>query len=87
MATFQQSGQEYDAHRFSFFRRSWCFDDSGSRCQYSAFEAYVEQVLGPSLRSGQVVMDNVSVHKVALVQQLLEARCCHLFFLLAYSPD
>jgi transposase len=53
-----------------------------------AFEAYVEQVLAPSLQPGQiVVMDNLSVHKVARVQQLIEDRGCHLLFLPAYSPD
>jgi transposase len=29
----------------------------------AVFEAYVEQVLAPTLRSGQVVMDNLSAHK------------------------
>lgn len=53
-----------------------------------AFESYVEQVLAPSLQPGQVVvMDNLSVHKVARVQQLIEERGCHLLFLPAYSPD
>jgi len=53
-----------------------------------AFEAYIEQVLVPTLRPGQtVVMDNLSVHKVARVQQLIEKRGCHLLFLPAYSPD
>jgi transposase len=52
------------------------------------FETYVEQVLAPSLQPGQVVvMDNLSVHKVARVQQLIEDRGCHLLFLPAYSPD
>lgn len=53
-----------------------------------AFEAYVEQVLVPTLQPGQtVVMDNLSVHKVARVQQLIENRGCRLLFLPAYSPD
>lgn len=52
------------------------------------FETYVEQVLAPSLQPGQiVVMDNLSVHKVARVLQLIEERGCHLLFLPAYSPD
>ena len=53
-----------------------------------AFETYVEQILAPSLQPGQVVvMDNLSVHKVARVQQLIEDRGCHVLFLPAYSPD
>jgi transposase len=53
-----------------------------------AFEAYVELVLAPSLKAGQiVVLDNLSVHKGARVRQLIEARGCELLFLPAYSPD
>jgi len=44
------------------------------------FEAYVEEVLAPSLRSGQiVVMDNLSAHKGHRVRELIEERgwsCC-----------
>ncbi len=37
------------------------------------FEAYVEQVLAPSLRSGQVVvMDNLSAHKGERIKELIE---------------
>ncbi len=44
------------------------------------FEAYVERVLAPSLRPGQVVvMDNLSAHKGEEVRELIEgqgsARC------------
>ncbi len=53
-----------------------------------AFEAYIEQVLGPQLVSGQtVLMDNLSSHKSAKVRQVLEAKGCKLLFLPAYSPD
>jgi transposase len=53
-----------------------------------AFEMYVEQVLAPSLRPGQVViLDNVSVHKGERVRQAIEARGCQVLFLPAYSPD
>ncbi len=53
-----------------------------------AFEAYVEQVLVPSLVKGQiVVMDNLRVHKSARVRQLIEEQGCQLLFLPAYSPD
>ena len=53
-----------------------------------AFETYVEQVLSPSLKPGQVVvLDNLSVHKGERVRQAIEARGCQVLFLPAYSPD
>jgi transposase len=53
-----------------------------------AFEAYVEQVLAPSLQPGQiVVLDNLSVHKGMQVRQAIEARGGQVLFLPAYSPD
>ncbi len=56
--------------------------------QAQAFELYVEQILGPSLRPGQIViMDNLSVHKGKKVRQAIEARGCELRFLPSYSPD
>ena len=52
------------------------------------FEAYIEQILVPSLHSGEiVVMDNCSIHKREKVRQLIEACGCELRFLPAYSPD
>jgi len=53
------------------------------------FEAYVERVLAPTLRPGQVVvvMDNLSAHKGEAVRELVEARGCELLFLPPYSPD
>ncbi len=52
------------------------------------FEAYVEQVLAPSLRSGQVVvMDNLSAHKGERVKEMIEQRGCQLIYLPSYSPD
>jgi transposase len=53
------------------------------------FEAYLERVLGPSLRAGQevVVMDNLSSHKGSRVRELIEERGCELMYLPPYSPD
>ena len=52
------------------------------------FEAYLEEVLAPSLRSGQiVVMDNLSAHKGDRVRELIEERGCELVYLPSYSPD
>ena len=52
------------------------------------FETYLEGVLAPSLRPGQVVvMDNLSSHKGGRVKELIEERGCELFYLPPYSPD
>jgi transposase len=52
------------------------------------FEAYVEQVLAPSLRRGQiVVVDNLSAHKSERARELIEEQDCQLLFLPPYSPD
>jgi transposase len=52
------------------------------------FEAYVAQVLAPTLRRGDiVVMDNLSSHKRASFRATIEARGARLAFLPPYSPD
>jgi transposase len=52
------------------------------------FEAYVEQFLLPELRPNDiVVMDNLSVHKMVVVRNLIEAAGAKLLFLPPYSPD
>jgi transposase len=54
----------------------------------AVFEAYVQQVLGPTLRKGQVmVMDNLSAHKGERIRELIEERGCELIYLPSYSPD
>lgn len=54
----------------------------------TAFEIYVDQILAPSLRAGQIVIvDNLSIHLGAKVKQTIEAKGCRLLFLPAYSPD
>ena len=53
-----------------------------------AFKAYVEQVLAPSLKPGDIViMDNLSCHKVEGVREAIRAAGAKLFYLPAYSPD
>jgi transposase len=53
-----------------------------------AFLAYVERMLAPALRPGDVlVMDNLSSHKVAGVRQAVEAAGATLLYLPPYSPD
>ncbi len=52
------------------------------------FETYVERLLAPTLRPGQVVvMDNLGAHRPKRVRELIEARGCELVYLPAYSPD
>jgi len=52
------------------------------------FEAYLERVLAPSLRPGQVVvMDNLSAHKGGRVREIVEGVGCELLYLPPYSPD
>src|SRR5712675_2453773 len=52
------------------------------------FLAYVEQILAPTLKKGQIVfLDNVSTHKVDGVEEAIEARGARPIFLPAYSPD
>ena len=53
-----------------------------------AFETYVEAVLIPDLRPGDiVVMDNLSSHKGPRVRELIENAGASLLFLPPYSPD
>jgi transposase len=52
------------------------------------FEAFVEQVLVPQLRPGDVVvLDNLSSHKRARTRRLIGAAGATLVFLPPYSPD
>ena len=53
-----------------------------------SFLAYVEQVLVPTLRPGDVVvLDNLVVHKQPEVRIAIEHAGAHLRFLPPYSPD
>ena len=50
--------------------------------------SYVERLLAPALRSGQVVvMDNLGAHRPKRIRELIEAKGCELFYLPSYSPD
>ena len=53
-----------------------------------AFETYVEFLLAPKLRRGDiVVMDNLSSHKHDVIRTLIEARGATVEYLPPYSPD
>lgn len=52
------------------------------------FLAYLDEVLCPNLRPGDVVvMDNLSSHKVSGVRERIEAAGAQLLYLPPYSPD
>lgn len=71
-------------------------DHQGMRCAMlldgpvngAAFEAFVRQVLSPTLRSGEiVVLDNLSSHKSPRLAEQIRAAGAELIFLPPYSPD
>jgi transposase len=52
------------------------------------FAAYVEQVLCPTLKAGDIVaVDNLGSHRNARARQAIEATGASLTFLPKYSPD
>jgi hypothetical protein len=61
---------------------------AGSPMDGPHFVAYVEQILAPTLKKGQIVfLNNVSTHKVDGVEEAIESRDARAVFLPAYSPD
>ena len=54
----------------------------------AAFRAWVEQMLAPSLKPGDiVVIDNLPAHRVAGVREAIEVKGASLRYLPPYSPD
>jgi transposase len=54
----------------------------------ASFKAYVEQVLAPALRPGDVVvMDNLGSHKGSAIRRAIRTAGARLLFLPPYSPD
>jgi transposase len=52
------------------------------------FTAYVEQILAPTLKRGDIVIwDNVPIHKNEDARRAVEARGARGVFLPPYSPD
>jgi len=63
----------------------WVLDGPINR---DAFDTYVDKVLVPELRPGNVVvMDNLSSHKGPRVREMIEAAGASLLYLPPYSPD
>jgi transposase len=57
-------------------------------CNRSVFETYLEKVLIPQLKHGQIViLDNASFHKGGRIKELIEKSGCLLYYLPPYSPD
>src|SRR3977135_547069 len=53
-----------------------------------AFLLYIEKVLVPTLRHGDIViMDNLGSHKASAVRRAIRAAGARLFYLPKYSPD
>lgn len=60
----------------------------GGTVNTQVFSYYLEHILTPQLRAGQMlVLDNFPVHKAAVVAEQLEKQDCKLLFLPTYSPD
>jgi transposase len=91
---FGQGAQELEEQRnadlLDLFGRDGHLDEHrrGS-ADGEAFLLYVERLLCPALKPGQtfVVMDNLQVHKMKKVRELIEGCGCQLVFLPSYSPD
>jgi transposase len=69
---------------------------AGMRCSMTidaavnraAFEAFVKQILLPTLSGGEiVVMDNLASHKGTAVKQMIESAGATVLYLPPYSPD
>ena len=57
-------------------------------CNTAVFETYIQEVLCPVSRKGQVViMDNASFHQSKKMKELIEEKECILIYLPPYSPE
>ena len=53
-----------------------------------AFNAYINEVLAPTLDRGDVViLDNLNVHKASQIEEVAAARGARVIWLAPYSPD
>jgi transposase len=63
----------------------WCVDQAMTG---ESFKEYLRSQLGPTLKPGDIVIcDNLSAHKVAEVQAIIEAQGATIKYLPPYSPD
>jgi transposase len=57
-------------------------------CNADVFEAWVGQILLPTLQKSQtVILDNASFHKSQRIKLMVESVGCELLYLPPYSPD
>lgn len=67
------------------FLSPMCFEGT---CNTKLFNVWLEQMLIPKLKPGQVlILDNARFHKLVESKKLVEAAGCKLMFLPPYSPD
>ena len=87
-ATPGYSGPHYTliaALGWSGLQAPWLLDGA---MDTAAFEVYVQHVLAPTLRRGDVLLlDNLSAHASERARALIEARGARVEFLPPYSPD
>lgn len=85
------SGNRY--HRESFIAAQnqstifapFCYTGT---CNTSLFNTWIEIILIPELKSGQVIiLDNASFHKSKTTIEMIEKAGCKVLFLPPYSPD
>ncbi|HUJ57175.1 MAG TPA: transposase [Kofleriaceae bacterium] len=68
-------------------RLSWHHDDR-RRGELGRVVAYIEQVLAPNLRPGDIgILDNLAAHKSPRALQAMRDTCATPLFLPPYSPD
>ncbi len=53
----------------------------------AVFEGYLREMLVPALGEGDMVMDNLSVHKSERVREMIEGAGAEVFYLPPYSPE
>ncbi len=57
-------------------------------CDTNLFNAWLEQILVPELKPGQVIiLDNASFHKSKISLEIIRKAGCEILFLPPYSPD
>jgi putative transposase len=81
VAPYHDAGEQRSARSFQKRR-------GGKQNAIEAFLLYIEKVLVPTLRQGDIViMDNLGSHKANAVRRAIRAVGARLFYLPKYSPD
>lgn len=85
------SGNRYSRESFiaaqnqSSILAPFCFTGT---CDTNLFNAWLEQILVPQLKPGQVIiLDNASFHKSKTSLAIIQKAECEVLFLPPYSPD